>query len=351
MGQLVGSARSLPNRVQHPLMLGLGNYLSFFVHEAVQKSRVLDLPISDALTADATALARRSRTSLKFLEDNKKTISEQIDYFSNEIIPVQRANFLGRTPIKFLRRFEKDLGIYLYDGHAVANTHGIALGYGLDDPSRAKDTQWLSVFEQFGNIVGGLGGTLNQSESLFRSLRPTSLTYKDTLSSDYYKSIFNGPGSPELNAMLLVFGGHANFLQLVLLQPEDRDPTYYSITKLRFIITHHILRSVELLLTASRQSLSRFSIELAEELLTTPPARILMGPCSRPLRNALTHYLPGHGFDLERLDETDPMYGLVHASGIGMERKELEYVVNEGVATLSAFLERWALGSRSAGGA
>lgn len=345
VGRAVGAMRRKKSaNFSRVIPLGLVGYFSLFQHEAASKSRLLGLGIPAPMSVPASELSSRARNGLKFFDDSRRSVEEQLAYFRSSIVSVQQTRFLNRARFKFLRTYERDLGLYSYGGRIIATTHGVALTFGIDDIQNDMDSDWLSVFSEFGRFFGALGARLDDPNTSLLGIEERKFSTRDVLSEDFYLRIFNGHETPDLNAMLLVLLAHLNFVDAFIKVPDERHPDYFTSVKIRYIVLFHVLRSLEILTSLQEVRLRAQSSAHISAILSDAFSVTILAEGLRPLRNSFTHYIPDSRLKLDLLDEGDPLFGLLAAAGIGSPRLDFVSQLSQGLARTISILSLW-LGS------
>src|SRR5260370_9920174 len=109
------------------------------------------------------------------------------------------------------------------------------------------------------------------------------LTPEDHRSERYYRSIFNGPGTPDVNALLNVFRGMVNFAANVL-SLDAAPESSQTIFTIRFLTLYQVLASLAALCGTERGDLTPRSVAEMNVILATAAAHPLSRPPIRPLR-------------------------------------------------------------------
>jgi hypothetical protein len=222
--------------------------------------------------------------------------------------------FVDRIRLPFLKFLGKDLGIYRYDGVPVSSTHVATFALGVEPQAlfgEGAAQKQRQIATEYGQYFARWGASLDQHSGSFPGkMNGDLLDDTDVRTESEYSQRFNGPGTPETNALLSVFQTSLNTLDKLL--PLDYDPTSQQTTvKLKDLSVYQILRSLDILLTERDAQLRPESKNLIKSMVNHPTARLVTDPVKKPLRNTLMHYGPDTRIDLTRLSLGQPLYGLV----------------------------------------
>jgi hypothetical protein len=322
-------------------------YFSLAMHETLLKLQKIDPSIMAAFVPDTLAISARSRHSLKLFEDTKRGIEGQISYFRDEVFPAHSARFLGNTRLPLARFLETDLGLYVYEGRLITTTHSATYHLGFEPTkllAEGAGPYIRSVFEEYGALFGSLRADLEDegAETFVTSLRASSLNDKDVRASKYYGKVFNGSGTPEINAMLTTFRAMLNFADLVLSDGVQREHVEYTAFKLAYLSIYQVLHSVRILRDDPDYPLTATSVENATNIVDADSAKKMMSPSSRPFRNMLMHYNLPPRIDVSRVDLSKPFFGVIPEYFTGYDTGDLIELVRECGSTTSGLLDQWA---------
>ncbi|MBT2452546.1 hypothetical protein J7F03_36955 [Streptomyces sp. ISL-43] len=326
-------------------------YLSLSMYESLQKVRQIKPDILAAFNQETITISTRSRHSLKLFEDTKRGIDGQISYFRDEVFTAHAERFLGNTWIPWARRFEADLGLYRYGGRLITTTHAATFHLGFD-PNRLlaqnPGPYIRSIFEEYGAYFGALGASLeDDGEPTFvRSLHSTAMNEaRDVRSKGYYRRVFNGQNTPEINAILTTFRAMLNFAELVVASEINRQRLDYTAFKIGYLSLYQVLRSVRLLVDDADYPLSARSEQIASRLLDSPSVQLLTGSGGRKFRNMMVHYnLPSRP-DVDKVDLSKFLYGLIPVYFPGFDDAAFVELVRDCGAFTAAAFDEWAEGS------
>jgi hypothetical protein len=322
------------------------SYLSLFVHESHQRLRRLDPELAEAIAVspDTRAIVARSRHALKLFEDTSRGLTGQLDYFANEIIPAHRAFFIDGIRFSFLKFLGRDLGIFSYDGVPVSSSHIATFMFGTDPAHSVSPDAGSAIFDisrEFGQYSAAWGVTLDEPPTSFlMHLDPKLFSMKDVRADAEYRSCFNGPQTPEVNALLCLFQAMLNTLDRLLSLDIDPSSQQTSI-KLRYLTIYQILRSLALLTTERGSQLELRSHRAIQAMVDCPTARLMTDDSKRPFRNTLMHYGPDRRVDLAQLSLDQPLYGLVEHF-FAMDVAAFDQLLTRLIADTAAAMNTWA---------
>lgn len=214
------------------LFLGLTHYLSLFVTETYNYFCANFPDYAQTLGLQHKEAINKSRHKIKLLEE-KGFIDLLADTANSD------TDFFNRSHTGFFRWrkfFQKDLGLYYYQNNIIQTTHRIDR---LSDP--------FGFGRAIGNYIGRLYRDMFANFHLHNryiqqnKFTDKSIWYKDVKSSKYLLSIFNGPGSTNVNNAILLLLAELNYCRHVLtdLAPGSPDTLF----KLKYIILHHSIIS------------------------------------------------------------------------------------------------------------
>ncbi|MFE0400345.1 hypothetical protein ACFW19_00520 [Streptomyces nigra] len=325
-------------------------YFSLAMHESLRKIQNIDPGIAPTHTQGTLDISARSRHSLKLFEDTMRGIEGQLSYFRDEIFTAHSDRFLGNTWLPLARPFETDLGLYSYADRLITTTHTATFHTGFE-PSKllAQDSgPYISqVYEEYGAHFGSLGASLEDQgpDTFFKSLNPSDLGDRDVRASRYYRKIFNGPDTPEINATLTTFRAMLNFAELVLRSGLRRQHLEYTDFKIGYLSLYQVLRSVHILLNDASYPLTGRSATIARRIISTQAAEMIMRRNAKPFRNTLMHYNLPPSIDISRVDLSQPFFGLIPVYFPQHDVASFIEMVHECGADTAAMFEEWSMGS------
>ncbi len=298
-------------------IFGLFPSLALMVYES-QRYLAKHFPdVADQLHLQHADLIARSRHSLKFFDQPKKTVSELLDYFDREIRQPQTEEFTGNARFAWARRFETDLGLYFFRKTLVTNTHAAALALGLSSGEfRSEDRSSLlyGAGLDIGHYFGALSLPGEVQTTFVDFVSKTDLHSKDVKSWRYY---VEGDRSPDQAAiahggLLKSFEAALGFVQTMLSLDmlEESRPTVF---KIKYITVYQIVSSLRVLEEDESVSLSEKQRALCSGLQSKVDPGLFSSKGSRLLRNTLVHYELMNNIDVGSLDVTRPLYGLVES--------------------------------------
>jgi hypothetical protein len=323
-------------------------FFSLAMHESLRKIHNIDPSIALAFTQDTLDISTRSRHSLKLFEDTKRGIEGQLSYFRDEIFTAHSDRFLGNTWLPLARPFETDLGLYSYGGRLITTTHTATFHAGFEPRkflAEGSGSYISQVYEEYGRHFGSLGASLEDAgpDTFFKSLNPTDLSDCDVRASKYYRKVFNGPDTPEVNATLTTFRAMVNFADMVLRCGRRRQHLEYTDFKIGYLSLYQVLRSVHILLDDAAYPLSDRSMDIARSIVTTQIAQEITHRSTKPFRNSLMHYNLPPNIDTSRVDLSQPLFGLVPVYFPQHDVPSFIEMVNECASDTAERFEEWAM--------
>lgn len=345
VGRFVGSLQQpgMPSLTSSVAYFCMFPFMSLFVHESQAKLSTIVPQVSSLMSNSAKEVVARSRHSLKLFDDTKLGLPGQLAYFRNDIEPAHRRAFLRPIPWPWAT----DLGVYNYDEIPISTTHVATFVIGYEPRklfTKTTSAEIRSIAEEYGHYFAILGVTLDpEALSFASSLDATRLTPENHRSARYYRTIFNGPGTPDVNALLNVFRVMVNFATKIL--PLDAAPeSSQTIFKIRFLTLYQVLASLATLRGIQRGDVTARSVAHMNMILDTTDAALLMDPPIRPLRNTLMHY--DYGVDQRiktaALSLQAPLYGLVSVCLPGHDYAALDATISRQLELTAATMNRWA---------
>ncbi|MEV2227989.1 hypothetical protein AB0H69_05295 [Streptomyces phaeochromogenes] len=325
-------------------------YFSLSMHESLQKARKIDAGISAAFEQNTLAISARSRHSLKLFEDTKRGIEGQISYFRDEVFTAHSATFLGNTWLPLARFLETDLGLYGYGGRLVTTTHAATFHLGFEPNELLADgagPHIRAVFEEYGSYFAGLGANLDDqgADTFVTALDASTLDEsRDVRAEKYYRKVFNGPDTPELNAILTTFRAMLNFAEIVLSSGVARQHLDYTAFKIGYLSLYQVLRSVRILLDDSSYPLTARSAVFADHIVNLESAQRILDPKVKPFRNMLMHYNLPPKLDMGKVDLSQPFFGAVPIYFPLYDVASFIQLVDQCGAITAAIFDEWAEG-------
>lgn len=329
--------------------LCMAPYFSLVIHEAKGKPQAIDPSVFDGFSADAAEVSARARHSLKLFEDTQRGIKKQLEFFENDILAEHSARFLGNTWLPFARRWEKDLGLFTYEGMLVTTSHAAAFHLGVEPQNLFRDDDGAyirSTMEQVGRCFHKLGARLDApgDDTFVRHLVGNRVKRTDVRASDYYPRTFNGSTTEAINGVLTDFQTLMNFIDKVITAGANVLNLEYTVFKVRYITVYAVLQSLKLLKEDSRYPLSPTSTAVIENILAAPAGRAVTDGSVRHFRNTLMHYNLLPSADTAKVDLNQPLFGLVPQYFASYDFEGLSEVVDTCIRETASYLNNWADG-------
>ncbi len=329
-------------------MFCMAPYLSLFVHESYRKLKIIDPALPSLLSSDAESIVARSRHSLKLFEDNRRGIDGQLAYFREEISTAHSEKFLNNTWLKAARFLETDLGLYSYDGRIISTTHAATFHLGVEPDvllEEGSGPKLQAIYEEYGRYFRTLGARTDSGAKTFASyLDPILFGQRpnDVRAAKYYRRVFNGKGTPDINRLLTVFRGLMNFVDSVASLSPDASRVEYTVFKIRFLTVYQVLCSLNMIHDERPGELTAKSMTLIEKITDTSAARLITDPASKPFRNTLMHYDLDSRVDMARVDVTKPLFGLVPIYFPSHSFESFTDIVDVCIEETASVMEEWA---------
>ncbi|MGW1564018.1 hypothetical protein ACWCQ1_47330 [Streptomyces sp. NPDC002144] len=330
--------------------LCMAPYFSLVLHEAKLKPQTIDPSVFDEFSAEAEEVCARARHSLKLFEDNQRNIEGQLRFFEDDILKKHSARFLGNTWLRFARRWEKDLGLFTYDGTLVTTSHAAAFHLGVEADKLFQNDNGvyrIGITRQMGQCFAALGARMDThgGETFVRFLSGSRLKSADVLASTYYAEAFNGAATQAaINVALTDFQVRMNFINKVITAGSDIRNLEYTVFKIRYITLYQVLLSLKLLKEDSRYPLSPASTRVIENILAAPAGRVVTDRSVRHFRNTLMHYNLLPSADTARVDLGQPIFGLVPQYFPGYDFEGLSALVDTCISETASALNDWSRG-------
>jgi hypothetical protein len=324
--------------------LCMSPYLSLFAHESYRKLKTSHPTLASQLSSDVESIVARSRHSLKLFEDTHRGVGGQLAYFRDELMPAHSRHFIGNTWLPLARFLEKDLGLFSYDARLISTTHGSNFHMGIEPGELLEKTgsQVRAIYEQYGRYFGHLGARVNLSEPTFMSSLDSKRFNRhphDVRADKYYRSVFDGNDSPDLNAVLTVLRGMMNFVDSVI--TAGTSDVEYTVFKIRFLTLYQILGSLKAL-RDERPNLTSRSVGFIGKITGTAEAQMLLKRSVKPFRNTLMHYNLDSHVDTTRVDVSQPLFGLVPIYFPSYDVPTFATTVDHCISETAAAIEEWA---------
>jgi hypothetical protein len=164
---------------------------------------------------------------------------------------------------------------------------------------------------------------------------------QDVRASEYYDAVFDGPGDPTLNAVLTVFRGMMNYVDLIVTQGGHSGALEYTVFKIRFLTLYQIFGSLQVL-RDERPNLTSRSVEFIDKITSTAVAQLIMERAAKPFRNTLMHYNLNSHVDMTSVDLSEPLFGLVPIYFSSYDTPSFVSDVDRCITETALAMEEWA---------
>lgn len=327
--------------------LCMAPYFSLMLHEAKRKPQAITPTAFDGFSAEAEEVCARARHSLKLFEDTQRYIDGQLRFFRDEILDKHSEYFLRNTWLWLARRWEKDLGLFTYEGALVTTSHAATFHLGVETEKLLQEDNgayMLSIMQQFGRCFRALGARMDTQggETFVHYLSGTNLKSLDARASMYYAQAFNGAATPAINGVLTDFQVRMNFIDRIITAGADIRNLEYTVFKIRYVTLYQVLLSLKLLKEDARYPLSPSSSAVLEKILDTDSVRAITDGTAREFRNTLMHYNLLKGADAGKVDMRQPIFGLVPQYFPAYDFGQLSELVDACISETAGSLNSWA---------
>lgn len=336
------------------LIFGLIPYLSLFTVETYKYLQNVFPQYARFVSREHKEIITASRMRIKLFDDKEQRVDgifellKWIMEFNKEWHINGHKGFLA--PLK--RALQYDLGIFFYDSHIIGSTHVGFFNIGYDkkdlpltsgDISNVLPSLSKSIGFALGNYLGQLCSIPefipNNIEPVFSyNINDERMKYKDEKANRYLSVVFNGDKTIDMNFSLLLFLATLNFMQYIFRNVVIGSPP--TLFKLKFVTLYHLVSSLEKLKKyyysidlLSNNSKSHFQDILEEKELALLRSR-------KAFRNILVHYTI-RGIPESSLNTSENLFGLIEYFFDGKTYAEIDKMLDEQIARISAILEEW----------
>lgn len=313
---------------------------SLYLHEGRDVLRRRLPELHPAMSDEASKTFEQARHGLKMFLDTKRDVTAYEEYFA-KIQAAHRERFVERVRLGF-RWMANDLGVTTYLGKVVATTHGVAFATGLEPEAVLDEDMGLRLKRLWTEAGGSFAFAALTGDGppplLSQTWQDDKFISEDFKSHKYYSKIFCGPEHPHLNAVLLHYLGMVNSADLLFPLVFDLESDEYTIFKIRYLVTSHVIGSLEKLAEGDR-ALPETSTNHLIDLLSNLPSVV---STERPwLRNLLVHYEPNVKSDFSRFDRDRLLAGVVSIAEVPETLNELVELTNRNLRHLADGLNEW----------
>jgi len=350
MGRLFRDFQAINDASVSSIMsLCMAPYFSLVLHEVKRKPQAIDPSAFDGFSTEAEDVCARARHSLKLFEDTQRHIDGQLQFFEDEILGKHSDYFLGNTWLWLARRWEKDLGLFTYNGTLITTSHAAAFHLGVKAENLLREDNGiyvLGIMQQLDRCFGALGARMDtkRGDTFVPHLSGELLRSADVRASTYYVQSFNGAATKALNGVLTDFQVRMNFIDKVLTAGTDIRNLEYTVFKIRYVTLYQVLLSLKILKDDARYPLSPSSDTALEAILDTDAVRVITDRKVREFRNTLMHYNLLRGADTAKVDLTQPIFGLVPQYFPAYSFEQLSEMVDTCIHETACALNEWATG-------
>ncbi|WP_157901112.1 hypothetical protein [Streptomyces davaonensis] len=327
--------------------LCMASYLALILHEAKRKPQAINPSAFDGFSAEAEEVCARARHSLKLFEDTRRHIDGQLQFFRDEILDKHSDHFLGNTWLWFAQKWEKDLGLFTYEGTLVSTSHTAAFHLGVETKKLLQEDNgayMLGIMQQLGRCFLALGARLDTQggKTFVHHLSGADVRAVDVRASTYYAQAFNGGATLAINGVLTDFQVRMNFIDKMITAGADIRNLEYTVFKIRYVTLYQVLLSLKILKEDPRYPLSPSSTIALETILDSDAVHVITDSAVREFRNTLMHYNLLRGADTTKVDLTQPIFGLVPQYFPAYDFQQLSCLVDTCIRETASALNEWA---------
>ncbi|MFC5828482.1 hypothetical protein [Nonomuraea insulae] len=285
---------------------------------------------------------------MKLFEDTERKVEGQLDYFRDKIFPAHSDLFLGHAQPQLALFLETDLGLFSYGGKLITTTHSATFHLGVDPVTLLTDGSGVylhSIYEEYGRYFGASEADTGAHIDTFVSCLDSENfnRWPDDVRADrYYRRVFNGEDTPDLNALLTVFRGMINFVDSVIGASDDTRGIEYTVFKIRYLTLYHVLRSLRILSDERPRDLTERSARSINKITQTPEVELILDPAVRPFRNILAHYSLDSRVEVAKIDVSEPLFGLIPIYFPSHNTATFNETVNRCIRATAIVMEEWA---------
>jgi hypothetical protein len=335
------------------LAFGLIPYVSLFITETYEYFKMFDPNYAKDLKREFEEIIRNSRQRIKLFDSRRKDFMDNLNLV-DWVIDYQTSYFLNshKGILSWLKRLlQPDQGNYFYKNHLISTTHTAMFNFGFyesnlrkiqSDAIKALSELSYSVAVEMGEFIGKFINDWDLDEEIncltTNNIDADLFRFEDVKSEKYYRSVFNGSISPEINTILIFLLVTINYLGFILMNLVESTPD--SLFKQKFIALYHIVASLEKLQNIYRPQgllLEKSKYYISEIISDKQLKRIRS---QSKLRNILVHYKI---IDLSenKLSSNLRLYGLIENFLDGDHFDEINSKLDHQINRVSNLLEEW----------
>lgn len=330
------------------LIFGLLPYLSLYVLETYQYFEKENPANARVLLRRHKDIIRASRARIKLFEvDELFNLLQSISKIHHERFIQSHKGLLAWMK----KLIQPDLGLFAYDAHLISTTHTAHLNIGYEKEDFFKksesDTEILlrSLGFEIGQYVGALyegfgGAQSNDCLGLCSyDLEEKLVKMRDVKSAKYYKHIFNGDTSSEINSSLTMLLATANFFNHIFKRLVIETPDTFF--KIKFVTLYQLIISLNKLQDYyyPKGLLTPKSKEYLKEILSDKDVQLIK--TKTKLRNIFVHYDVANNLSKQTFDDNVRLYGLVEQFFEGQTLMDVDAIISCQLLRISEILETW----------
>jgi hypothetical protein len=322
----------------------LGHHFVRIAYEGAQtlrsSNRNIGVPELARLLADKYAsVTARARHVTKLLDDSRKTyesVIAELDAIAQE----HHDRFTGNA-IRWARRFETDLGLYIADGRLLGATWPAAyrLGLSVTADGTISGHDLHAVTQEWGGTLVVLGAAALDSTPPIATLDLTQVPRihgRDKRADRYLPERFETSFPDGLKMLLIAIEGEMNTLSIFAAHTEYGHDL--AVFRTRTVALYHSFSALTRV-SDRYASLTTDGMTALRDLLASAPARGLLSRPGRMVRNRCMHYEIRD--ERVAIDPSLAMFGIVESVFPGKALADLSTEVTSVMARVAELLRDW----------
>lgn len=320
------------------MMIELPFYIQVLVEsfqleqELLRRHGLHKVPLPHSKEAENYELRMRHR--LKLLDNTKFSIpamEKELQTISDTF-----KNQLCMHPIKILRRFQKDLGIYTINNRPVGSNLTITFHLGYDNPEEIDSIHLYELCKEYGADLHLTYSLFTHKTALPSSLNATDSNWgiecKDYCSEKYFRDRYTTGLSTSRKRILFLVESAIN--NILFVAPQIKFGFRGSYFRKLVLIAYHSFRAIQQVIPRSTEQYALTSLK--DHTVHGPVAELFNSKQGHILRNRCMHYLDT-GKQIE-FDKPDPENCIVRSLFPGMNADVLEKDIYKGLLEISNFI-------------
>ncbi|WP_345529245.1 hypothetical protein [Nocardioides endophyticus] len=291
------------------------------------------------LTDKYASVTAQARHVSKLLDDTKKTYETVIAEF-DAIAQEHHDRFTGNA-VRWVRRFETDLGLYVAGGTLLGATWPAAyrLGLSVNAEGTISGQDLQAVTEEWGGTLAVLGAATLDTTPPIATLdltRVPRIDGRDKRSDRYLSDRFD-PSFPDgLKVLLLAMEGEMN--TLLTFASRTTPGHELAVFRARVVALYHTLSAL-VRVSDRYASVTTGGMTALRDVLATAPAQGLLSRPGQMVRNRCMHYEIRDA--RVAIDPTVGMFGIIESVFPGKSLSDLSEDVTSVTALVAELLRQW----------